>query len=77
MWLRRALTGGPDASAYRSMSRISQHRDELVLSEPWRGWKVRGAAIVDPEEDCADLSEGIRIKFPQEEHARADVGDLF
>jgi hypothetical protein len=25
------------------------HRDELVLGEPWIGWKARGAALVDPD----------------------------
>jgi hypothetical protein len=25
------------------------HRDELLLGEPWRGWKVRGATLVDPD----------------------------
>jgi hypothetical protein len=25
------------------------HRDELILGEAWRGWKVRAGAIVDPE----------------------------
>jgi hypothetical protein len=25
------------------------HRDELLLGEAWRGWKVRGGALVDPD----------------------------
>jgi hypothetical protein len=25
------------------------HRDEMLLGEPWRGWKVRGDTLVDPD----------------------------
>lgn len=25
------------------------HRDESLLGEPWRGWKIRGATLVDPD----------------------------
>jgi hypothetical protein len=25
------------------------HRDESLLGDQWRGWKVRGATIVDPD----------------------------
>jgi hypothetical protein len=25
------------------------HRDELLLGETWRGWKVRGGTLVDPD----------------------------
>lgn len=25
------------------------HRDELLLGEAWRGWKVRGGTLVDPD----------------------------
>jgi hypothetical protein len=33
------------------------HRDEVVLSAPWRGWKVRGAALVDPEGNATSQAQ--------------------
>jgi len=33
------------------------HRDELLLGEPWRGWKVRGATIVDPDGNATSQTQ--------------------
>ena len=33
------------------------HRDELLLGEPWRGWKVRGATLVDPDGNATSQAQ--------------------
>jgi Phage protein len=33
------------------------HRDELILGEAWRGWRVRAGAIVDPEGNATSQAQ--------------------
>lgn len=33
------------------------HRDGRVLSEPWRGWAIKGTTIVDPEGNATTLPQ--------------------